>query len=1263
MAQLQAKLHTQAPGVVVVSAQYLHYIEATGLGSAERHKLEHLLDYGPPLAAGNGNTRIWVSPRLGTISPWSSKATEIAWVCGLSCVKRIERAVLYRLETATDRTGIAAHELGNFYDPMTESVHDGEFEPSLLFHSASPAAVTEVHLEQLETANIALGLALSPAELAFLASKYAGLGRCPTDAELMMFAQVNSEHCRHKVFNAAWELDGTGLEHSLFDMIRNTFACSPGRVASAYHDNAAVLSGAASQRLLASPHDHRYGLRLEPSYVPIKVETHNHPTAISPYPGAATGSGGEIRDEAATGRGAVPKAGLCGFTVSHLRIPGAERPWEAAPMRPERIASPFRIMLEAPVGAAAFNNEFGRPNIAGYFRSFEQACATSWRWGYHKPIMIAGGLGAIRPQHVTKQTLVPGCPIVVLGGPAMLIGLGGGAASSMSSGSGDAELDFASVQRDNAEMQRRCQEVITRCTAMGNDNPIVSVHDVGAGGLSNAVPELVHAAGLGGEFELREIPSAEPQLSPRELWCNEAQERFVLAVDPMQMESFVRLCERERCPYAVIGEAKAQPQLRVKDRHFENAPVDMAMALLFGQSPRLQLTASTPPDQVLQQGRPDVEFIAAVARVLRLPSVASKSFLITIGDRSVGGLVARDQMVGPWQVPVADCAITLADYSGYAGEAMALGERTPLAVDCAAAAARMAVGEALTNIAAAPISQLADIALSANWMAAVDAAHQPAELYQAVQAVGMRLCPELGLSIPVGKDSLSMRTRWHDSDAERQVVSPVSLIVSAFAITTDARAAVTPQLDVERDSALWFIDLACGRQRLGGSALAQVFNWTNMEVPDFEQVDLFKRWFAGHQALIRAGLVAAYHDRSDGGLFVTLCEMAFAGHCGFEVDVDPLGTDHIAALFNEELGVVLQVARADTAAFTSMLAKFHIDAILLGTVTQHPSIVLRAGDDVIYRATRAELQQIWAETSFLIAQQRDNPQCAEQELAHILDDADPGLNPQVNFDLKLAPPLTYSSMTKPRVAILREQGVNGHHEMAAAFMHAGFEAIDVHMTDIIDRHYDLTQFQGLVACGGFSYGDVLGGGGGWAKSILFNPRAREVFTEFFNHPGKFSLGVCNGCQMLAQLTELIPGAAHWPRFERNFSEQFESRLSLVRIQASNSIFLKDMQGSRLMVAIAHGEGRAEFNCPDQQATAAMQYVDNHGYATMQYPQNPNGSTNAVAGLCNDDGRITIMMPHPERVFRNVQLSWRPKSWQHDLSPWFKIFLNARAWLA
>jgi phosphoribosylformylglycinamidine synthase len=1256
-----AALQNADRGVTDAAASFVHFVALEApLDATARAVLDRLLTYGPRLrpVAIDGPQR-WVVPRLGTISPWSTKATDIAHLCGLHTVKRIERGVVWTLGgKVTDARAVERV----LHDRMTEDLF-AENPASRIFVEHAPRPLRTIPTQEIARANQEMGLALAPDEIDYLVESFTALGRDPTDVELMMFAQANSEHCRHKIFNAEFELDGAPQPDSLFKMIRRSTEASPEGVLSAYKDNAAVIAGPTAGRFFPDG-DGVYRAHAEPVHVLMKVETHNHPTAISPYPGAATGSGGEIRDEGATGRGAKPKAGLVGFTVSNLRIPGALQPWERDFGKPGRIVSALDIMIEGPIGAAAFNNEFGRPALCGYFRTFEQEVAGEVR-GYHKPIMIAGGLGNVREMHVQKGTIPPGAALVVLGGPAMLIGLGGGAASSMAQGASHEDLDFASVQRDNAEMQRRCQEVIDRCWALGDDTPIVSIHDVGAGGLSNALPELVNDSGRGAQFELRAIPNDEPGMSPLEIWCNEAQERYVLAIDADRLPHFERICARERAPYAVLGRATDDGRLALGDELLQTKPIDVPLSVILGKPPRMKRIAEHVPPPGKQLDTEGVELRDAAFRVLRLPTVGDKTFLVTIGDRTVTGLCARDPMVGPWQVPCADAAVTATTFDTITGEAMAMGERTPLALLDAAASARMAVGEAITNLASAPIAQLGDVKLSANWMAAAGHPGEDARLYDAVRAVGAELCPQLGIAIPVGKDSMSMRTVWDDDGVKKSVVAPLSLIVSAFAPVTDVRRALTPQLRTGVPSRIVLVDLGRGQHRLGGSALAQVYGQLGDEAPDLDDPALLKGFFAAVQELNAAGKLLAYHDRSDGGLFATLCEMAFAGGCGIDVDLTALGGDDLEVLFAEELGAVLQTA--DPGAVKATFAKHGITHVhdLGAPVGDH--VVFRRGNRRVFSELRHVLRGAWSHTTHQLQRLRDDAVCADEEHALRIDPRDPGrfAKPSFLVDDDIAAPYIATG-ARPRIAILREQGVNGQIEMAAAFDRAGFTAVDVHMSDVLEGRVDLTDVRGLAACGGFSYGDVLGAGEGWAKSILFNARARDAFAGFFARPDTFALGVCNGCQMMSALKELIPGAAGWPRFVRNRSEQFEARLALVRIDWSPSILLQGMENSVLPIAVAHGEGRAEI---DDAALAALEdnrlvsarYVDHRGEPTLHYPENPNGSPRGLTAVTTPDGRVTILMPHPERVFRAVQYSWRPDGWSED-GPWMRLFRNARAWV-
>ena len=1275
--RLEARLEAICPGVRVLQTRHVYWVEILPGQTPDMAALCRILQAGETLEpVPGGAVSRYVSPRLGTISPWASKATEILRGAGLP-VRRAERGMRVDLAGWPDDPALQAALAKLLHDPMTQSLLASHAEAAGLFAVPARGALERIPLAALEAANARLGLALAEDEIEYLRERYAELGRDPSDVELMMFAQANSEHCRHKIFNATWTLDGEEQPHSLFRMIRNTHAHTPQHTISAYSDNAAVVEGYPASRFRPDPATgvYRAGPVLDSAFC-IKVETHNHPTAISPFPGASTGAGGEIRDEGATGRGGRPKAGLCGFSVSHLRIPALPQPWEAPrPLNP-RMAPALEIMLDGPIGAAAFNNEFGRPNLLGYFRSFELRQDGGPVRAYDKPIMLAGGLGAIDRVQVRKKKLSPGDAVVVLGGPAMLIGLGGGAASSVASGDSAEELDFASVQRDNPEMQRRCQEVIDRCVALGGENPILSIHDVGAGGLSNAIPELLHDSGVGGVIDLDRVPSDDPSLSPMQLWCNEAQERYVLGIPASRIAEFAALCERERCPFAVVGYATAEQRLVVgygatPDHIPADAAIDLPMDVLFGKPPRMHRDAQRPaPVRWRPLNTAGMDLREAGLRVLSHPTVAAKSFLVTIGDRTVGGLSVRDQMVGPWQLPVADCAITLSGFDGFAGEAMAIGERTPLALIDAAAAARMAVGEAITNLCAAPVEALERIKLSANWMAAAGHEGEDAKLFDAVKAVGMELCPQLDLAIPVGKDSLSMQAQWRDGDGAHKSVSPVSLVVSAFAPVRDVRGQLTPLLEPDLDSELWLIGLGAGKQRLGGSILAQCYDAFGGPCPDLDDPARLRAFFELVRDAREAGLLRAYHDRSDGGTFATLCEMAFCSHRGLDIDLDGWGEDRIEdvmrTLFSEELGAVVQIASEDRAEFADLVARHGLIecAQRIARPTTGADIrVLRAGE-VLAEWRWQELFDAWWSVTHAMQRLRDNPECADEERESARDFAAPGVRPVLTFDPAGDVALPYiNTGARPRVAILREQGVNGQVEMAAAFDRAGFEAVDVHMSDLVAGRATLDGFAGIVACGGFSYGDVLGAGRGWATSILERPVLREMFAAFFARGDTFSLGVCNGCQMLSQLKDIIPGAGHWPRFLRNRSEQFEARLGLLLVEDSPSLFFAGMQGSRLPVAVAHGEGRAEFaDAADAaQAKVALRYVEGDGRIATRYPANPNGSTDAIAGLTSADGRATILMPHPERTLRTVNFSWAPREWPAD-SPWLRMFRNARSWL-
>ncbi len=1284
LARLTESLRAAVPGLTEVGAEQVYLAQVSADTVLDR--LTALVQGRPePLRLAAGE--LLALPRPGTLTPWSSKATDIAAVCGVNGVLRLERGVRYRLgpgqlQPTAQQLAVAAPLL---HDRMTQILTTDAALAGRLFDAAPAAAFSSVDLlelgrEALEQANREQGLALSADELDYLERWFVRLRRNPTDVELMMFAQVNSEHCRHKIFNAEWIVDGVAQEHTLFDMIRHTHRCSPRRTLVAYSDNAAVIEGHPAQLLVVDAASGEYRPLATIAHILTKVETHNHPTAIAPFPGAATGAGGEIRDEAATGRGAFTKAGLCGFMVSNLHLPGLPQPWEQPYGKPDRIASALDIMIDGPLGAAAFNNEFGRPNLSGFFRTYEQMVGGRVR-GYHKPIMIAGGMGNITPQQVhKKEEFAVGNLVVQLGGPGMRIGLGGGAASSLGGGDNTAELDFNSVQRGNPEMQRRAQEVIDRCWQLGTDNPILSIHDVGAGGLSNAVPEIVAAVRRGTLIDLGAVPTADPSLSPLELWCNEAQERYVLVIGASDRKRFADICARERCPFSVLGEVTDDGHLRVSDPARGNTPIDVELAAILGQGagppdrpnggavdghgrlPRLLRDVRSSPPTPQRFDLDAVDLAQAARSVLQLPSVADKRFLINIGDRSVGGRVCRDQLVGPWQVADADVAVTASDFVGYTGEAMALGERTPVALLDSAAAARLAVGEAITNIAAADVADLGTVKLSANWMAAAGEPGEDAALYAAVRAVGMELCPALDIAIPVGKDSLSMKTTWRAQDGSaRAVVSPVSLVVTAFAAVTDVRRTLTPQLRLDAgDSRLLLIDVGAGRGRLGGSALAQVLSATGSTPPDLDHPELLAGLFRFVREAAASDLLLAYHDRSDGGLLATVCEMAFAGHCGLDIDLDGAGSHPLRALFNEELGAVVQVRAADLARVNGLLGACGIRdlAFDLGTPRGDGEIAFRFGGQTVFAASRVQLHRAWSATSHQIARLRDDPACADEEYDALLDVANPGLTARVSF--RMTPPP--SDGARPRVAILREQGVNGHLEMAAAFAEAGFTPIDVHMSDVLGGRVSLAEFRVLAACGGFSYGDVLGAGRGWAESILGNPRGRDQFEAFFRRPDTLTLGVCNGCQMLSRLTALIPGSAHWPRFVRNRSQQFEARLALVEVLESNSVWLRSMAGSRLPIVVAHGEGQAQF-AAEATTLATLRYVDGRGQVAERYPDNPNGSAGGSTGFSSVDGRVAIMMPHPERLFRTVQHSWAPPGWSEHDAPWRKLFANAREWLA
>ena len=1288
-----------------VQTEFWHFVEtATPLDADQSAVLEALLTYGPAREREARGELFLVVPRFGTVSPWASKASDIAHSCGLSSVRRIERGIAYWFGKGllgkfsdAERAQIRAA----IHDRMTEMVLGSVDQAEALFAHYPPRALTRIDLlsngrAALVAANLEMGLALAADEIDYLVDNFLAMGRNPTDVELMMFAQANSEHCRHKIFNADWIIDGQAQALSLFGMVRETHKANPQGTVVAYSDNAAVMQGGAAERFYPDANG-AYGYRDEVVHTLMKVETHNHPTAIAPFSGASTGAGGEIRDEGATGRGAKPKAGLCGFSVSHLRIPQFTHAWESTVGKPARIVSALQIMVDGPIGAASFNNEFGRPNLAGYFRTFEQTFAGETR-GYHKPIMIAGGVGAISDSLTHKLPFGAGTLLIQLGGPGMLIGMGGGAASSMGAGSNTADLDFDSVQRGNAEIERRAQEVIDRCWQLGPHNPILAIHDVGAGGLSNAFPELVEVGGkgVGARFDLRDVPSEEPGMSPKEIWSNESQERYVLAIAPESLEQFKGFCERERCPFAVVGHATADGTLTVADRLFGDTPVSMALSVLLGKPPKMLRDAASVARQFPRLDLTDIALAEAVPRVLRMPAVAAKTFLIAIGDRTVGGLCARDQMVGPWQVPVADCAVTLRDFKGYRGEAFAIGERTPLAMLDAPASGRMAVGEAITNLAAADIGDIGRIKLSANWMAAAGHARtgEDAALFATVKAVSVELCNALGVAIPVGKDSMSMKTAWDSGQGMQEMTAPLSLIISAFAPVDDVRRSLTPQLQTGAGpTSLILIDLGRGQQRMGFSALAQAWNRFGNVVPDLDDPALLKSFFIAIQTLNREGRLLAYHDRSDGGLFATVCEMAFAGHTGVTVNLDTVcwdaaTTDHdgfeikpdmlrgrfndkvLSALFCEELGAVIQVRAGQRNAIIARLEQWGLGdcTFVVGAPNQRDEIRFVRNARPVFALPRAELSRVWGETSYRMQALRDNPHTALEEFDALAGLDDPGIAPLLTFDPAedIAAGLIAGGAAggkRPKIAILREQGVNGHVEMAAAFDRAGFAAHDVHMSDIIAGRVTLADFKGFAACGGFSFGDVLGGGAGWAKSILFNPRARAEFEAFFARPDVFALGVCNGCQMMANLTSLIPGAAAWPRFTKNRSEQFEARFVMVEVMPSPSIFFDGMAGSRIAVPTAHGEGFADFSQGGDSARAVpvIRYVDNHGAPSERYPFNPNGSAGGINGFTTEDGRFSIVMPHPERAFRTVQQSWAPAAWGED-GPWMRMFRNTRQWL-
>ena len=1311
---LLPRLQAVQPRISAVHARHVHWVWSDHpLAGGEQDKLEALLRYGDPYGGPAEGALLVVAPRLGTVSPWASKATDIAHNCGLA-VRRVERVTEFRLTLKSGLLGAAKALSADewqacaalLHDRMTESVLLARADTAHLFDEQPGKPMEHVDVlgrgkAALEAANTDFGLALSDDEIDYLIAAFTGLKRNPTDVELMMFAQANSEHCRHKIFNAQFTIDGAAQEKSMFGMIRHTHQLAPQYTVIAYSDNASVMQGHEIERWMPQGYTNApaYAARRETAHVLMKVETHNHPTAISPFPGAATGAGGEIRDEGATGRGSKPKAGLTGFTVSNLHLPGTSEPWEQQPYgKPEHIASAMQIMIDGPLGGAAFNNEFGRPNLLGYFRVYEQTVGTgaeAMRRGYHKPIMIAGGLGTIASTQTSKIQFPAGTLLVQLGGPGMRIGMGGGAASSMAAGANAAALDFDSVQRGNPEIQRRAQEVINHCWALGESNPILAIHDVGAGGISNAFPELVDGAGKGARFDLSKVPLEETGLAPKEIWCNESQERYVMAVRADALPLFQAMCERERCPFAIVGTATDEKQLVLEepgnDRDPQLRPIDMPMDVLLGKPPRMHRDVKRVERTLPALRLDDVALEKVAFDVLRHPTVASKRFLITIGDRTVGGLNHRDQMIGPWQVPVADCAVTLADYAGFAGEAMSMGERTPLAALDAPASGRMAVGEAITNLLAAPF-ELERVKLSCNWMAACGEPGEDAALYDTVKAVGMELCPALGISVPVGKDSLSMRTRWSDGGAAKQVTAPVSLIVTAFASIADVRPTLTPQLQ-PGDTTLVLVDLGQGRNRLGGSMLAQVLNQFGNEVPDLDDPSQLKALVAAVNELRAQGRILAYHDRSDGGLWATVCEMAFAGHTGVSLNVDLLVTEGdgigdsraeygdsknwatqvsarrqeltLKALFNEELGVVLQVPTAVRNEVMQTLRAHGLSkhSHFVGKTHDRGVVEVWRDTKAVFSAPLRELHQAWDEVSWRIAALRDNPACADAEHAQAGRADDPGLHLHLSFDPAEDVAAPFIAKAKPKLAILREQGVNSHVEMSYAMAKAGFETFDVHMSDLQSGRARLDMFQGFVACGGFSYGDTLGAGEGWARSVMFNPVLAEQFAAFFNRTDTFALGVCNGCQMMAALAPIIPGAQAWPKFTRNRSEQFEARLSLVEVLPSPSIFFSGMEGSRIPIAVAHGEGFADFSQRgDAKAVhRAMRFVEHAGQATEAYPANPNGSPGGLTSVTTADGRFTVLMPHPERVFRNVQMSWSSGD-KSAASPWMRMFRNARRWV-
>jgi len=1260
---LNERIKSLIPNLNLIGTEYIHFIESEKeLSLSKKKTLFKLLNYASEVDLKNSKYRVTISPRIGTVSPWSSKASDICRLCGLSTVSRIERGINYHFDRIINAQELVTI-LELVMDKMTESHLKDINDSDVLFSELKPNEFNSIDIlshgkSAITQANTELGLALSESEINYLFESFIAIERNPRDIELMMFAQANSEHCRHKIFNADWTIDSEKQAISLFGMIKNTYKQNPEGLLSVYSDNSAVMNGYDSKYFEANENG-VYQTSVAEKAVLMKVETHNHPTAIAPNPGAATGSGGEIRDEGATGIGSKPKAGLCGFSVSNLKLPNSIQPWEINYGKPNQIASALEIMIDAPIGAASFNNEFGRPNTCGYFRTYEQKTKNDDVRGYHKPIMLAGGIGNIKKNHVEKGLISDGDKIIVLGGPAMLIGLGGGAASSIGSGDQNESLDFASVQRANPEMQRRAQEVINACTSLGNNNPIVSIHDIGAGGLSNGIPELVNDSKKGAKLQLRSIPNDELKMTPLEIWCNESQERYVIAIKEESIALFDEICLKERAPYAVLGSATEDRHLLLEDSHFNNKPIDIAMSLLFGSSPKTHKDVKSLPNIENEFNPNNISINDAINRLLKLPTVASKNFLITIADRTVTGLIARDQMIGPWQVPVADCAISLSDFDGYQGEAMSIGEKTPISLINAAAAARMSVGEALTNLLSAYIEDISHINLSANWMCASGHPGEDAKLYEAVKSIGMELCPQLGLTIPVGKDSMSMKSSWRENDKDKSVTAPLSLIISAFSKTPDARLQMTPLLNRGVNSELYLVDLGLGKNRMGGSSLAQVFNQIGNTAPDLDDSVLFAKFFSIMNSLNKKNLVSAFHDRSDGGAFISLVEMAFASQCGLDISVSDLFTD----LFNEELGCIIQVSDNNKMTVLNELAKIglkeHIKSI--AKINSTDEIVIYHEDVKVFQSKRNNLQELWSSTSYQISKLRDNPECAESENLEISKTSN-GLKVSTSFDINeiISTPYLNRSV-RPKIAILREQGINGHIEMAAAFSKAGFEATDVHMSQILSGQISLSKFKGLAACGGFSYGDVLGAGRGWANSILLNDRAKDEFSKYFQRHDSFTLGVCNGCQMISNLREIIPGTDDWPSFERNTSEQFEARFTGVKINHSKSILFEGMEGSIMPIAIAHGEGKATFKSNSPVNNISMQYVDHSGKPSDTYPHNPNGSHNSAAAICDETGRITIMMPHPERVFRVIQNSWHPGDWE-ERSPWMRMFENAREWI-